>query len=345
MLTNAPSSPALSRHLFDHRSPGALQARSFDPRAGREHGRWKDDQLDTRAGVRSPAAIELFVEVSPADSIKRRALTWDGMAAEIVHVTRHERVGFRFRAQRHLLIVHEQGARSEGDTLVEGLPRSSLRELKRKLTFVPAGHEYREWLEPRTLSRVVYFYFDPAKMPIHSEADTAGRSLAPRLFFEDATLWDTALKIKILMESGGFDNRLYVEALGKVLAHELARLNAGAPRNEARVRGGLAAWQQRTVTGYIEEHLAEHIPLATLAQLVRLSPYYFCRAFKQSFGLPPHRYHNDRRIELAKSLLAKPMSSVTDVGLAVGFSETSSFTAAFRKATGFTPTAFRRSLA
>jgi AraC family transcriptional regulator len=36
---------------------------------------------------------------------------------------------------------------------------------------------------------------------------------------------------------------------------------------------------------------------------------------------------------------------VTDVGLAVGFSETSSFTAAFRKATGLTPTAFRRSLA
>ena len=48
---------------------------------------------------------------------------------------------------------------------------------------------------------------------------------------------------------------------------------------------------------------------------------------------------------LAKTLLAKPASSVTDVGLAVGFSETSSFTAAFRKATGFTPTAFRRSLA
>jgi AraC-like DNA-binding protein len=123
------------------------------------------------------------------------------------------------------------------------------------------------------------------------------------------------------------------------------RLNAGTPRIEAQARGGLAAWQERTVSSYIEEHVAEHIPLAMLARLVRLSPYYFCRAFKQSFGLPPHRYHNDRRIELAKTLLAKPMSSVTDVGLAVGFSETSSFTASFRKATGLTPTAFRRSLA
>jgi AraC-like DNA-binding protein len=345
MLTNAPSSPVLSRHFFDHRSPGALQARPFDPRAGREQGRWRDTHRETWTSVRLPGAIDPVVEVSPADSVKRRAMTWDGMAAEIVHVTRHERVEFRFRAQRHLLIVHEQGARREGDTVVEGLPQSSLREFKRKLTFVPAGHEYCEWQEPRTLSRVVYFYFDPDKMPIHSDDGSTDRALAPRLFFEDATLWDTALKIKTLMESGGFDNRLYVEALGRVLAHELARLNAGAPRVEARVRGGLAAWQQRTVTGYIEEHLAEHIPLATLAQLVRLSPYYFCRAFKQSFGLPPHRYHNDRRIDLAKTLLAKPASSVTDVGLAVGFSETSSFTAAFRKATGLTPTAFRRSLA
>jgi AraC family transcriptional regulator len=38
-------------------------------------------------------------------------------------------------------------------------------------------------------------------------------------------------------------------------------------------------------------------------------------------------------------------SSVTEIGLAVGFRETSSFTTAFRKATGQTPTAHRRSLA
>jgi len=35
---------------------------------------------------------------------------------------------------------------------------------------------------------------------------------------------------------------------------------------------------------------------------------------------------------------------VTDIGLTVGFSETSSFSAAFRKATGLTPTGYRRSL-
>ena len=285
------------------------------------------------------------VEISPPDIVKRRTVTWDGMAAEMVQATSREKIEFRFRAPLHLLVVCDQGMRSDGDTFVEGLPRSSLRDVRRKLTFVPAGHEYREWQEPRVLTRVVYFYFDPARMPATPETRQTPATFAPRLFFEDATLWETALKLKMLIESAGSDSRPYFEALGTVLAHEVVRLNAGAPRVEAPVRGGLPAWQQRAVATYIEEHLAEPISLATLAQLVRLSPYYFCRAFKQSFGLPPHRYHGSRRIEHAKMLLAKPGSSVTDVGLTVGFSETSSFTAAFRKATGITPTTYRRSLA
>ena len=52
----------------------------------------------------------------------------------------------------------------------------------------------------------------------------------------------------------------------------------------------------------------------------------------------------NRRMERAKLLLAKPALTVTDVGLTVGYSETSSFTAAFHKATGLTPTAFRRTV-
>lgn len=66
------------------------------------------------------------------------------MAAEFVQVTRHETTEFSFCAPCHLLVVYEQGRRREGDTLVEGLPPSTRRNLKGKLTFVPAGHEYYE---------------------------------------------------------------------------------------------------------------------------------------------------------------------------------------------------------
>ena len=139
-------------------------------------------------------------------------------------------------------------------------------------------------------------------------------------------------------------HRAYFEALGAVLVQELVRSDRGSDSIESSVRGGLAAWQQRIVAAYIEEHLAEQIPLATLALLARLSPYHFSRAFKQSFGVPPHRYHTSRRIEHAKALLEERTQTVTDIGLTLGFSETSSFTTAFRRATGLTPSRYHRSL-
>jgi AraC family transcriptional regulator len=288
-------------------------------------------------------AIDPAVSFSPPNAVKRRQARWTGMAAEIVQTTDQQKIESRFCAPVHLLVAHERAVRQDGQTCVQGLPVSGLRDLRRKLTFVPAGHQYGDWQESRASTRVAYFYFDPRELPISPEIGFSDMSFAPRLFFEASGLWDTALKLTALIESGGPENQLYREALGIVLAHELVRLDAGTPSVEPLVRGGLAAWQQRIVAAYIEEHLADPISLATLARLVRLSPYYFCRAFKQSFGMPPHRYHGNRRIERAKMLLAKPKPSVTDVGFAVGFGQTSSFTAAFRRTTGLTPSAYHRS--
>jgi AraC family transcriptional regulator len=104
----------------------------------------------------------------------------------------------------------------------------------------------------------------------------------------------------------------------------------------------LPMWRQKRVAEFIEEHLAEEISLAVLAELVHLSIYHFARAFKQSFGAPPHRYHMARRMDRARSLLQRPALSVTQIGAQIGFRETSSFTTAFRKFTGLTPTEYRR---
>ena len=95
---------------------------------------------------------------------------------------------------------------------------------------------------------------------------------------------------------------------------------------------------------YIEERVADDIPLANLAELARLSPYHFCRSFKRSFGVPPHRYHANRRIERAKQLLGNRELPVTTIALDVGFSETSTFSAAFHRVTGQTPSRYRRNL-
>jgi AraC family transcriptional regulator len=284
-----------------------------------------------------------LVKISPSGAVARRALSWPGMAVETARAMELRRIEVRFRAPFHLLVLFEEGVRWEGVTRIEGLPRSGLHNLKGKLVFVPSGHEYYDWQEPSRLSRAAYFYFDPLMLPSKAESGRAGASLAPRLFFEDTGVWNIAMRLKALIEGPAAVDRLYCESLGVVLANELLGLGSGEAPVEPAVRGGLAGWQQRIVASYIEEHLADEIPLATMAQLARLSPYHFSRAFKQTFGIPPHRFHLHRRIERAQSLLRSPDASITSVGMAVGFSEASAFSTAFRKATGMTPTGFQRS--
>jgi AraC family transcriptional regulator len=155
---------------------------------------------------------------------------------------------------------------------------------------------------------------------------------------------DTALKLARLIESSRSDHRRYLEALGVVLVHELMRTNEERHSAEFKINGGLAAWQRRKTVAYIEEHLAESISLAVLAEMVGLSPNYFCRAFSQSFGMPPQRYQLSQRIERAKTLLAKHAASVTDVGISMGYSDTSAFSRAFRRVTGLPPSGYRRNI-
>jgi AraC family transcriptional regulator len=342
MLTDSDASDCeLSAYRESIRPP------AFEPRARLQAETLVDrNQTHPFTHSRTTDAIHSVVQISPPDAVSRRGVSWPGMAGEIVQANRRGRINFHFRAPVHMLAMYERSVRYEGRTLIQGLPQSSLRDCSRKLVFVPAGREYHDWHEPRTLPRVAFFYFNAARFASSPELGSSGSSMsfAPRLFFEDSALWDTALKLKTLIENDESDNRLYLEALGTVLAHELTRWNTGGRFAEAQVHGGLLAWQRRTAVDYIEEHLVEPISLAELAQLVRLSPNYFCRAFSQSFGMPLHRYHSRQRIERAKTLLAKDGTSVTDVGLTVGYSEASAFSTAFRRVTGLAPSTYRRTL-
>ena len=279
------------------------------------------------------------IQISPTELVKRHRKERCGIVTESIYAPARSRIELRYDAPAHLLVLYEDGVRGDGETSIDGLPPSRLRNLANKLTFVPAGHSYREWHEASAAIRMTCIYLSPARGQDSIATDTA---YGPRAFFEDSIVWATATKLKNVIESNQSQSAPYFDALASVLAHEISRSGQELSWPTPATRGGLASWQRRAVTAYIEEHLDEQIALVTLARLARLSQHHFCRAFKRSFGIPPHGYHLQRRMERAKVLLSDRANSITDVALTLGYAFNSSFTLAFRKITGQTPSEFRK---
>jgi AraC family transcriptional regulator len=287
------------------------------------------------------ARMDSTVEISPAGSVKRHCTGQNGLMAESIFASAGSRIELRFKAAVHLLVMYDRGAREDGETSIEGVSSSKLRHFSEKLTFVPAGHAYYEWHEVSTSMRVSVLYLDARVKPASCDRIVH----VPRILFDDPVLWKTAAKLKTVIERNQARGIPYSEALAQVLVHELPQSEHDLGYTPPRSRGGLATWQACAVSGYVERHLSETISLATLARLTRLSEQHFCRAFKKSFGLPPHQFHVQRRIERAKLLLSDRANTVTDIALMLGYSQTSTFSVAFRKTTGRSPREFRRDFA
>ena len=81
--------------------------------------------------------------------------------------------------------------------------------------------------------------------------------------------------------------------------------------------------------------------LAELTGLCALSEFHFARAFRASFGLPPHRYLLRRRIQEALRQLPLSANSIASIAMNLGFSSQSHFTKVFREHTGMTPSDYR----
>lgn len=101
----------------------------------------------------------------------------------------------------------------------------------------------------------------------------------------------------------------------------------------------------RRVFAYIERNLDSKLKWDELAAAVGLDPFRFARGFKRATGTTPHRYIMAARIRRAMELLTGQGASIADVALDVGCSCQSHLTTLFRKYTGTTPAAFRRSAA
>jgi AraC-like DNA-binding protein len=115
-----------------------------------------------------------------------------------------------------------------------------------------------------------------------------------------------------------------------------------AATTQEQPRGGLSPWQVRKVMCHIEAHLDRSIKNEDLAALVRLNPSHFGRAFRNSFGEPPHEYVIRRRVERAQGLMLSTDASLSEIALDCGLADQSHLTRLFRRVVGESPRAWRR---
>jgi len=109
------------------------------------------------------------------------------------------------------------------------------------------------------------------------------------------------------------------------------------------LRGGLSPAALRRVEVYVQAGLDRPLPLADLAARAGLSVFHFARAFRVSTGLTARAFVETRRIARARQLIAGTTQPLATIAVDTGFGSQSRLTTAFKRATGFTPAAWRRS--
>ncbi|MDG3087778.1 AraC family transcriptional regulator [Vibrio hannami] len=96
------------------------------------------------------------------------------------------------------------------------------------------------------------------------------------------------------------------------------------------------------INRYIEKHIDRKISVAQLAGCVFLSESQFHHLFKESVGVTPHQYVLSKRVEYAKKLMEHGGYSLSHVAHMSGFAGHSTFTHAFSKLVGISPSKYRK---
>jgi AraC family transcriptional regulator len=206
---------------------------------------------------------------------------------------------------------------------------------------VPAGQVLRAMSDGgRQLSLICKLPADLVHTWLEAELAWTETELATTLDITNRAVSSLLRRLAEEARHPGLASGALVEAVTVQLAIELGRYSASAGRPSA--AGGLAAWRLRL----IDERLATALDPPTLSELAGLcnvSVRQLTRGFRASKDCSLGEYILLARMERARRMLATD-NKIRDIAAAMGFASASSFSYAFRKASGQTPRQFRQTL-
>ena len=93
---------------------------------------------------------------------------------------------------------------------------------------------------------------------------------------------------------------------------------------------------------YIEEHITDELTVDMIAKHVNISSFYFQKGFAMLCGFTISEYIRNRRLALAGNDLLTGNERIIDIAIKYGYDSPDSFTRAFSRFHGVTPTAARK---
>lgn len=182
-------------------------------------------------------------------------------------------------------------------------------------------------IEPNSVNMLA----ESIEMPAHQIA------LQDNLGQRDTVIERVGFELMQEMTARGRGARLYVEALTTQLFIHLLRRYNPRSTNLDFDQQDVTAIRLQPAIDFIHTHLNENMSIGQIAAVIHLTPYYFSRVFKQPFGVSPHQYVIQQRVEAAKRLLKDSNLTLMDIALHVGFADHSHLTRHYKRLTGKTP--------
>jgi AraC family transcriptional regulator len=279
----------------------------------------------------------------------KRNLFRYSMRGALVTFDKRDAKELEFSSQWHLIILMPDGI-SGGCEWSNGNRAEKLTSVApNTVIFNPArAHLFIRKRTSRQRCRMWLLRIDPTLVN-HLDVDDiniARLQFRQQVGIGDQSVRQTIVAIKEEIEAPGLNSRLYVDTLLVLLLTRLMRCasNFARPYQPVYVKGGLPNWRLKRALELLEASQTKTPSLAEIAGPLRLHPTFFCRAFKQSTGLSPHRYLLEHRVNRAKEMMKDRKRTLTEIALDCGFSGSSQFSIIFKRITGISPRSYRLSL-
>jgi AraC-like DNA-binding protein len=138
---------------------------------------------------------------------------------------------------------------------------------------------------------------------------------------------------------------LILERLVEVLLVETLRFQpAEAATQEKGLLAGLADPSLARALRRLHDDVARRWTVADLARTAGMSRAAFAERFTRTVGMPPMEYLLEWRIAIAKDVLRRDRTPLTEIAEMIGYQSASAFSTAFTRHAGCSPSGFARSM-